>query len=97
VADCIAGGRISVLLERGFVIRPDAEIGDIALDLHPGENPVRVAVIVRAWGRHLGDDYVDSPSALERAAAWPAEGFGNGFGSRNLRRTFSLIREISLR
>lgn len=37
-------------------IRPLAFIGDGAMGLHPGENPVRVAVIAWEWGKYLGDE-----------------------------------------
>ena len=42
-------------LEAGYV-RPLAFIGDGAMGLHPGENPVRVAVIAWEWGKYLGDE-----------------------------------------
>lgn len=44
-------------LAEGY-IRPIAFIGDGAMGLHPGDNPVRVAVIAWAWGKYLGDDGV---------------------------------------
>ena len=37
-------------------IRPLAFIGDGAMGLHPGDNPVRVAVIAWEWGKYLGDE-----------------------------------------
>lgn len=42
-------------LEEGY-IRPLVFIGDGAMGLHPGANPVRVAVIAWAWGKYLGED-----------------------------------------
>ncbi len=37
-------------------IRPLVFIGDGAMGLHPGDNPVRVAVISWAWGKYLGEE-----------------------------------------
>jgi branched-chain amino acid aminotransferase len=42
-------------LAEGY-IRPLVFIGDGAMGLHPGENPVRVAVIAWEWGKYLGDE-----------------------------------------
>jgi branched-chain amino acid aminotransferase len=42
-------------LAEGY-IRPLVFIGDGAMGLHPGDNPVRVAVISWAWGKYLGED-----------------------------------------
>jgi branched-chain amino acid aminotransferase len=42
-------------LDEGY-IRPLVFIGDGAMGLHPGENPVRVAIISWAWGKYLGED-----------------------------------------
>jgi branched-chain amino acid aminotransferase len=42
-------------LEEGY-IRPLVFIGDGAMGLHPGANPVRVAVIAWAWGKYLGEE-----------------------------------------
>ena len=42
-------------LADGYV-RPLAFIGHGAMGLHPGANPVRVAVIAWEWGRYLGED-----------------------------------------
>src|SRR5690606_30115752 len=42
-------------LRAGYV-RPLAFIGDGAMSRHPGENPVRVAVIACEWGKYLGDE-----------------------------------------
>jgi branched-chain amino acid aminotransferase len=42
-------------LAEGY-IRPIAFIGDGAMGLHPGDNPVRVAVIAWEWGKYLGDE-----------------------------------------
>ena len=45
-------------LAEGY-IRPLAFIGDGAMGLHPGDNPVRVAVIAWEWGSYLGDEGVE--------------------------------------
>ena len=42
-------------LTEGY-IRPLVFIGDGAMGLHPGDNPVRVAVIAWEWGKYLGDE-----------------------------------------
>lgn len=42
-------------LEEGYV-RPLVFIGDGAMGLNPGDNPIRVAVIVWPWGAYLGED-----------------------------------------
>jgi len=42
-------------LADGYV-RPLAFIGHGAMGLHPGSNPVRVAVIAWTWGRYLGEE-----------------------------------------
>jgi branched-chain amino acid aminotransferase len=42
-------------LNAGY-IRPLVFIGDGAMGLHPGDNPVRVAVISWSWGKYLGED-----------------------------------------
>jgi len=42
-------------LKEGY-IRPLVYIGSGAMGLHPGTNPVRVAVIAWAWGAYLGVD-----------------------------------------
>jgi len=42
-------------LDEGY-IRPLVFIGDGAMGLHPGNNPVRVAIISWAWGKYLGED-----------------------------------------
>jgi branched-chain amino acid aminotransferase len=39
-------------------VRPLVFIGDGAMGLHPGDNPVRVAVIAWEWGKYLGDEGV---------------------------------------
>lgn len=44
-------------LKEGY-IRPLAFIGDGAMGLHPGDNPVRVSVIAWEWGKYLGDEGV---------------------------------------
>ena len=44
-------------LKEGY-IRPLVFIGDGAMGLHPGENPVRVSVIAWEWGKYLGDEGV---------------------------------------
>jgi branched-chain amino acid aminotransferase len=42
-------------LEAGYV-RPLVYIGDGAMGLHPGDNPVRVSIISWAWGKYLGEE-----------------------------------------
>jgi len=42
-------------LAAGYV-RPLVFIGDGAMGLHPGDNPIRVAVIAWEWGKYLGDE-----------------------------------------
>lgn len=42
-------------LNEGY-IRPLVYISDGAMGLHPGSNPIRVAVIAWAWGAYLGED-----------------------------------------
>jgi branched-chain amino acid aminotransferase len=42
-------------LKAGY-IRPLVFIGDGAMGLHPGDNPIRVAVISWSWGKYLGED-----------------------------------------
>jgi len=42
-------------LREGY-IRPLVFIGDGAMGLHPGDNPVRVAVIAWEWGKYLGEE-----------------------------------------
>ncbi len=42
-------------LEEGY-IRPLVFIGDGAMGLHPGDNPIRVSVISWAWGKYLGEE-----------------------------------------
>ena len=42
-------------LAEGY-IRPLVFIGDGAMGLHPGDNPIRVAVISWAWGKYLGEE-----------------------------------------
>jgi len=45
-------------LREGY-IRPLVFIGDGAMGLHPGENPVRVAIIAYPWGAYLGDEGIE--------------------------------------
>jgi len=42
-------------LKEGY-IRPLVFIGDGAMGLHPGNNPIRVSVIAWAWGKYLGEE-----------------------------------------
>jgi branched-chain amino acid aminotransferase len=42
-------------LAAGYV-RPLVFIGDGAMGLHPGDNPIRVAIIAWEWGKYLGDE-----------------------------------------
>ncbi|MCX8116383.1 MAG: branched-chain amino acid transaminase [Desulfobacterota bacterium] len=45
-------------LKAGY-IRPLAFIGEGAMGVYPGENPVRVAIIVWSWGAYLGDEALE--------------------------------------
>ncbi len=45
-------------LEEGYV-RPLVFIGDGAMGLNPGSNPIRVAVIVWPWGAYLGEEGIE--------------------------------------
>jgi len=42
-------------LSAGY-IRPLVFIGDGAMGLHPGDNPIRVAIISWSWGKYLGEE-----------------------------------------
>lgn len=42
-------------LDQGY-IRPLAFIGDGAMGVHPGNNPVRIMIATWPWGAYLGDD-----------------------------------------
>jgi len=44
-------------LAEGY-IRPLVFIGEGAMGLHPGDNPIRVSVIAWEWGKYLGDEGV---------------------------------------
>ncbi len=46
-------------LEEGY-IRPIAFIGEGAMGLHPGSNPIRVAVIAWPWGKYLGEEGIEN-------------------------------------
>jgi branched-chain amino acid aminotransferase len=46
--------RVNELAE-GY-IRPLVYVGDGAMGLNPGDNPIRVAVVVWPWGKYLGED-----------------------------------------
>jgi branched-chain amino acid aminotransferase len=46
-------------LEEGY-IRPLVFIGPGSMGLHPGDNPIRVAVMAWAWGAYLGDEGVQN-------------------------------------
>jgi len=46
-------------LEEGY-IRPIAFIGEGAMGLHPGSNPIRVAVIAWPWGKYLGEEGMEN-------------------------------------
>ncbi len=51
ILECLRVNR----LEEGY-IRPLAFIGEGAMGLNPGDNPIRVAVIVWPWGKYLGEE-----------------------------------------
>jgi branched-chain amino acid aminotransferase len=42
-------------LDAGYV-RPLVYIGDGAMGLHPGDNPIRVAIVSWSWGKYLGEE-----------------------------------------
>jgi branched-chain amino acid aminotransferase len=42
-------------LAEGYV-RPLVFIGDGAMGLHPGDNPIRVAIVAWPWGKYLGEE-----------------------------------------
>jgi branched-chain amino acid aminotransferase len=46
-------------LEEGY-IRPIVFIGEGAMGLHPGSNPIRVAVIAWPWGKYLGEEGMEN-------------------------------------
>lgn len=46
-------------LDEGY-IRPIVFIGDGEMGLNPGSNKIRVAVIVWAWGKYLGEDGIEN-------------------------------------
>jgi branched-chain amino acid aminotransferase len=46
-------------LEEGY-IRPIAFIGEGAMGLNPGSNPIRVAVIAWPWGKYLGEEGIEN-------------------------------------
>jgi len=46
-------------LEDGY-IRPIAFIGEGAMGLNPGSNPIRVAVIAWPWGKYLGEEGMEN-------------------------------------
>jgi branched-chain amino acid aminotransferase len=46
-------------LEEGY-IRPIAFIGEGAMGLNPGSNPIRVAVIAWPWGKYLGEEGMEN-------------------------------------
>jgi len=45
-------------LTEGY-IRPLVFIGHGAMGLHPGDNPIRVAVIAYPWGKYLGEEGIE--------------------------------------
>ncbi len=55
VTAAIAGALSANGLEEGY-IRPIAFIGEGAMGLNPGANPIRLAVIAWAWGAYLGQE-----------------------------------------
>ena len=51
ILECLRVNR----LEEGY-IRPLVFIGEGAMGLNPGDNPIRVAVVVWPWGKYLGEE-----------------------------------------
>jgi branched-chain amino acid aminotransferase len=51
IVACLRANR----LPEGY-IRPLVFIGDGAMGLNPGDNPIRVAVVCWPWGKYLGDE-----------------------------------------
>lgn len=45
-------------LEEGY-IRPLVFVGHGAMGLHPGDNPVRVAIVAYPWGKYLGEEGIE--------------------------------------
>jgi branched-chain amino acid aminotransferase len=45
-------------LEEGY-IRPLVYVGSGAMGLNPGDNPIRVAIVVWPWGKYLGEEGVE--------------------------------------
>jgi branched-chain amino acid aminotransferase len=45
-------------LQEGYV-RPIVFIGDGAMGLHPGDNPIRTSIIAWAWGKYLGEEGIE--------------------------------------
>jgi branched-chain amino acid aminotransferase len=45
-------------LKEGY-IRPLVFIGDGAMGVHPGDNPVRLAIITWSWGAYLGEEALE--------------------------------------
>ncbi|MFO7816395.1 MAG: branched-chain amino acid transaminase [Thermodesulfobacteriota bacterium] len=43
------------VLDEGY-IRPLAFVGDGAMGVHPGDNPVQVTIVTWPWGAYLGED-----------------------------------------
>ncbi|MGH0033602.1 MAG: branched-chain amino acid transaminase [Myxococcota bacterium] len=57
--EVVSGAIREVLGRNGLAdgyIRPLVFIGDGAMGLNPGDNPIRVAVVAWAWGAYLGDE-----------------------------------------
>ena len=58
----ITAGIIDSLRANGLAegyVRPIAFIGDGAMGLNPGDNPIRVAIATWPWGKYLGDEGVE--------------------------------------
>jgi len=51
ILECLRVNR----LEEGY-IRPLVFIGEGAMGLNPGDNPIRVAIVVWPWGKYLGEE-----------------------------------------
>ena len=53
----------------GAYVRPLAFIGDGAMGVHPGDNPIRVIIACWPWGAYLGEDALEKGINVKCAAA----------------------------